>query len=178
MAKKAADRLHREKGFSMFEFVWVIVILMVLYACSYMYLSAMNETVERTDFVSTLNRVQAQLTLNVAEWYAVGTEVSRSELESENPLDLIDVAPDNYQGELTSDRLSNCGLSQWCFVTDTKRLVYRVRHSGELKNSYDQKEYLVYRLKLTLDSSQNDRGLPTALTLVPEYKFTWQNVRF
>jgi len=178
MAKKAADRLHREKGFSMFEFVWVIVILMVLYACSYMYLTAMNETVERTDFVSTLNRVQAQLTLNVAEWYAVGKHASRTEIERENPFDLIELTPENYQGELNSQELSKCGLSRWCYLVDTKRLVYRVKHTEELINSFSQKDVLVYKLELSLVGGKSDRGLPTALTLVPEYKFTWQNVRF
>lgn len=178
MAKKAADRLHREKGLSMFEFVWVMVILMILYAISYQYLASMNESVERSDFVRTLNRVQAQLTMNVAEWYAVGKHVSRNEIESGNPFDLIELVPANYQGELNSKELSNCGLSRWCYLVDTQRLVYRVKHTDELNNSFNQKDVLVYKLELSLVGGKSDRGLPTALTLVPEYRFTWQNVRF
>lgn len=160
----------------MYEFVWVIVILMILYAISYKYLSAMNESVERSDFVRTLNRVQAQLTLNVAEWYALGTQVSRNEIVNGNPLELIELVPENYQGELSSDELSKCGLARWCYLVDTKRLVYRVKHTDELNNTYNQKDVLVYKLELSLIGGNRERGLPTALTLVPEYRFTWQNV--
>ena len=160
----------------MYEFVWVIVILMILYAISYKYLSAMNESVERSDFVRTLNRVQAQLTLNVAEWYALGKQVSRNEIENGNPLELIELVPENYQGELSSDELSKCGLARWCYLVDTKRLVYRVKHTEELNNTYNQKDVLVYKLELSLIGGNRERGLPTALTLVPEYRFTWQNV--
>lgn len=178
MASNLAVWRHQEKGISMFEFVWVILILMVLYAISYTYLAKMNETVERSDFVRTLNRVQAQLTLNVAEWYASGKQVSRKEIESKNPLELIELKPDNYQGELRSNELSKCGLSRWCYLLDTKRLVYRVKHSAELNNSNAQKNFLVYKLELSLIEGTRNRGLPTALTLVPEHKFTWQNVGF
>jgi competence protein ComGC len=178
MASNLAHTDYREDGISMFEFVWVLLILMILYAVSYTYLAKMNETVERTDFVRTLNRVQAQLTLNVAEWYASGKRLSVRELEGQNPIDLIELAPDNYQGELTSKELSNCGYSRWCYLKDTKRLVYRVKHSAELDNSYKHEEFLVYRLQLTLAAGQKDKGLPTALTLVSEHQFTWQNVGF
>ncbi len=162
----------------MYEFIWVIVIMMILYAISYKYLSAMNESVERSDFVRTLNRVQAQLTLNVAEWYAIGKQVSRTEVEQRNPLDLIELVPENYQGELSSDQLSKCGQARWCYLVDTKRLVYRVKHTGELNNTYNQKDILVYKLQLSLIGGKSERGLPAALTLVPEYRFTWQNVGF
>ncbi len=178
MARKAAGLHHREQGISMFEFVWVIVILMILYAISYRYLAAMNETVERTDFVRTLNRMQAQLTLNVAEWYALGTQVSRKEIEKKNPIDLIELVPDNYQGELESKDLSKCELAHWCFLTDTQKLVYRVKHVAELKNENTPQEVLVYRLKMSFVEGQRDRGLPTELLLIPEQKFIWQNVGF
>lgn len=178
MVKVQGMTLHREKGASMYEFIFVFLILMILYSVSYQYLANMTETVERTDFKRTLNRMQAQLTLKVADWYATGTVVSKQDIEGSGPAELLEVLPENYQGELHSDRLSECEVSKWCYLTDKHWWVYRAKYTAGLNNSYKNNELLVFTLKLTFAGKQNNTGLATALDLKTVYPFTWQNVGF
>lgn len=178
MAKKAELHRQRESGFSMLELVVVIVVVVSLAAFSYTKLAEMTESVERTDFVRTMNRIQAQLTLKIADWYANGEIVSRNWVETSNPMQLIEVLPENYAGEFSSADLKHCTVSKWCYLTDKHWLVYRVKYHGELSNRFEHKDLLVLKTIVTLSGSGGDSGLATALTLKPVFSFQWQGETF
>ena len=162
----------------MLELVVVIVVILALAAASYTRLAEMTESVERTDFVRTLNRVQAQLTLKVADWYAEGKVLSRHWVEETNPMTLIEVLPENYAGEFASYDLSHCPVANWCYLTDKQWLVYRVKYNRELSNGHKHQDVLVLKPHVTFTGSSGESGLATALTLKPVYSFQWQNENF
>lgn len=162
----------------MLELVVVIVVIVSLAAASYTRLAAMTESVERADFVRTLNRMQAQLTLKIADWYVEGKVISQDWVEMTNPMSLLEVLPENYAGEMLSTDLGHCPLATWCYLTDKNWLVYRVKYTSELINSYTQQDILVLRATVDFAHSGDKSGLATALTLTPEFNFEWQNEKF
>ncbi len=178
MAKKKELNRQYQGGFSMLELVIVIVIVVSLAAFSYTKLAEMTESVERTDFVRTMNRIQAQLTLKIADWYASGEIVSRNWVEKSNPMQLIEVLPENYAGEFSSADLKHCTVSKWCYLTDKHWLVYRVKYHAELSNRFEHKDLLVLKTIVTFTENGGESGLATALTLKPVYSFQWQNENF
>lgn len=177
MAKEKELNRQLQSGFSMLELVVVIVVILSLAAAAYSRLAEMTESVERTDFVRTLNRVQAQLTLKVADWFAEGKVVSRDWIETTNPMNLIEVLPENYAGEFTSSDLGHCPVAKWCYLTDQSWLVYKAKYKRELNNSYQHKDYLVLKATVTFSGAGNS-GLATALTLKPVFSFQWKNENF
>ncbi|MGH1462350.1 MAG: hypothetical protein ACRBB6_09960 [Neptuniibacter sp.] len=162
----------------MYEFIFAFLIIMILYSVAYKYLADMTETVERTDFTRTLNRMQAQLTLNVASWYSTGKRVSKQQTVSQNPTSFLKSVPENYQGELHSDKQSECRVSRWCYLTDKHWMIYRAKYTEELETSNTDKDILVYELVISFTDQNTEVGLATAMTLKPVYEFTWQDVGF
>jgi general secretion pathway protein G len=168
----------RQRGFSMFEMVVALLVILGLYALVFQHLDKMTESVERSDFTRTLNRMQAQLTLQIADWYANGQAVDKKQLEQQNPVALLEVKPENYQGEISSDTLGNCRPSHWCYVTDLQRLVYRVKNSTDLVSTFTPPELLAFKLEVSFADPGKNKGLATGMRLRPIAMFRWQDRTF
>ncbi|MCP4597303.1 type II secretion system protein [Neptuniibacter sp.] len=178
MAKSRVLNNQHQMGFSMLELVVVIVIFLILFGIANTKLTEMLETVERADFYRSLNRMQAQLTLRVVDWYGSSDEVSRNWVENVNPISLIEAPPENYAGEYLSADLEHCPVSNWCYLSDQHQLVYRVKYQEDLKNSYEQKDLLFFSLRVTFSGDVVEKGVVTALTLKSVYDFQWQEKSF
>lgn len=161
-------------GFSLLELVISLFIIALLMAFAYQRLERMAEDVERVSFEGALNKIQAQITLKTAEWYAVGKPQKRVKLEQINPMSLVETKPDNYGGELKFEELADKPGQYWYFVTDRSWLAYKVLRNENLKNNFKQQALIPYRLRVSFAGRDQDQGLVLDLRLESVQSFKWQ----
>lgn len=165
---------RRCSGFSLLELTVSIFIITVLMAFALHRLELLIEDVERVSFEGSRDNIQAQITLNVAYWFAEQQVVSPDDIAQQNPVDLIQHKPSNYAGELSFGELQNAQGEHWYFVTDKRWLVYKAKRIDNLENEFMQTDLIPFRVEVGLQNSKADKGLATEAKLKPLYKFYWQ----
>lgn len=156
------------------ELVVSILVISVLMAIAYQRLERMVEDVERVTFEGTVKNIQAQLTLQVANWYAEQIEVEKDQFSEINPLELVQHKPSNYMGEVHFSQLSDHPAERWYYVKDKHWLVYKAKRYSQLVNEFEQPDLLIYRLVTKFEHPGRNRGLALEATLRPIHRFKWQ----
>ncbi|NNC63652.1 MAG: prepilin-type N-terminal cleavage/methylation domain-containing protein [Gammaproteobacteria bacterium] len=113
------------RGFTLLEFVIVIVIVAVLSGFLLDRVLPLIGQAERVAFQQARAQVQSALLLEAAERIARGESRSLGELAGVNPMSLLLQPPGNYLGELSRPRISDLPRATWHFDDREGRLVYR-----------------------------------------------------
>ena len=161
-------------GFSLLELVVSLIIISTLMLWAYKSLEGLAEDVERVSFEGVSQNIQAQVTLKVAYWFAEQNKVSKTELRTANPMELIQHRPFNYAGEITYNELAKVQGEFWYFVTDKRWLVYKAKRVAQLKNEFEQVDVIPFQVVVTLQQPDREKGLAVEASLLPLYKFYWK----
>lgn len=167
------------RGFTLLEFVIVIVIIAVLAGFLLDRVLPLVGQAERVAFQQVRAQVQSALLLEAAERIARGESRSLSELAGVNPMSLLLQPPGNYLGELSRPRISDLPRAAWYFDDREGRLVYRPGRQANVEALEGPQD----RIELTVSFAFRDRDgdgrfQPSidhfdGLRLAPVHPFRW-----
>jgi len=114
----------RLRGFSLLEFVVVIVVIAILSGLLLVRVLPLIGQAERVAFLQTKQQIQSALLLEAAERVVRGESATLSSLAGINPMQLLLQPPGNYLGTYSraGDSLPR---STWYFDKDDNLLIYR-----------------------------------------------------
>jgi prepilin-type N-terminal cleavage/methylation domain-containing protein len=113
------------RGFSLFEFVVVIVVIAVLSGFLLARVLPLIGQAERVAFMQTRQQIQSALLLEAAERVVRGESDTLISLTGANPMELLLEPPGNYVGAGSRSSAERMPRRSWYFVEDDKLLVYR-----------------------------------------------------
>ena len=126
------DRLG-SRGFSLFEFVVVIVCIAILSGLLLDRVLPLIGQAERVAFLQARQQIQSALLLEAAERLARGESASLSELAGSNPINLLLEPPGNYLGPRSSEQHDSVPRRSWYFDEQNRLLVYRPGRQAKLE---------------------------------------------
>ena len=112
------------RGFSLFEFVVVIVIVAVLAGFVLARMLPLIGRAERAAYLQTLQQVQSALLLEAAERVVRGESATLAALSGSNPMELLLKPPGNYLG-VYPDLSEPIRGRSWYFDRNAGVLIYR-----------------------------------------------------
>jgi len=185
----------RQRGFSLFEMVVSIIVIVILYMVAEQRLNELPAAAERANFYGVLEQIKTGVSFEMVTRLASGRGGDIAMLEGVNPMRFLIEAPSNYQGELELVTDAVPRRNAWYFETSTGELVYVVGGAsipdvwvriGGIRVNLGQ-----IRLKLAnFYSNENDpvnasqrplsergegaaKGKWEALVLAPVYEYVW-----
>ena len=116
----------RNRGFTLFEMVVVICLIVILYMVAEQRLNDLPAAAERASFLGVLAQLKTALNVQMVSRMTAGNGSGVREMEGSNPMNYLLEMPKNYRGEV--DSLNNNGLlkSSWYFDRSNGELVYVV----------------------------------------------------
>lgn len=122
----------RMRGFSLLEFVVVIVVIAVLSGLLLVRVLPLIGQAERVSFLQTKQQIQSALLLEAAERVARGESKTLQSLSGINPMDLLLEPPGNYAGSY-SEIDESLPRGSWYFAERERLLVYRPGRQAEFE---------------------------------------------
>jgi prepilin-type N-terminal cleavage/methylation domain-containing protein len=113
------------RGFTLFEFVVVIVMIAVLSGFLLDRVLPLIGQAERVAFLQTKQQIQSALLLEAAERVVRGESASLAKLTAANPMDLLLEPPGNYAGLISHYTSETMPRRAWFFDDKDDFLVYR-----------------------------------------------------
>jgi type II secretory pathway pseudopilin PulG len=182
------------RGFSLFEVVVVVCLIVLLYLIAQQRLNEMPAAAERASFYGVLAQLKTGMNLAMLAAVSRGGLQQARGMEGANPMDLLLETPGNYRGEL--DVLQNPGnlrRASWYFERSSRNLVYLVGSAsiedvqvtvggmslnpGEVRFRVAS-AYGAENERALLASESGERGGQASgwqgLLLVPVYAFEWE----
>lgn len=116
----------RSRGFTLFEMVVSIIVIVILYMTAEQRLNELPAAAERANFYGVLEQIKTGVNFEMVNRLAAGRHQEIRNLEGSNPMLLLIEAPSNYRGEL--ERVTDAveRRNSWYFETSTGELVYVV----------------------------------------------------
>jgi len=190
------NRSGRAAGFTLFEMVVSIIVIVILYMVAEQRLNELPAAAERANFYGVLEQIKTGVNFDMVNKLAAGRQSEIRALEGTNPMLLLIEAPSNYHGELKLVTDSVDRRNAWYFETSTGELVYVVGGASipnvwvtlggvpvnlgqirlKLANYYSRAADPVNASQLPLSErapahpGENWQGL----VLAPVYAFTWE----
>jgi general secretion pathway protein G len=136
----------RERGFTLLELVVVVLIFAVVATVLLERLAFYREALERAAMESTLSGIKTGLQVRLAELIITNREGKAGELESEDPVQWLDVGrPANYGGAYRQP----ADPATWYFDVARRQLVYVVSTGDRLEIDGQQgRKELRFRARL------------------------------
>lgn len=171
----------RQAGFSLFEFVVVIVIIAILSGLLLVRVLPLIGQAERVAFLQTRNEIQSALLLEAAERVVRGESHTLIALTAVNPMDLLLEPPGNYVGAYSARRPESLPRRSWYFDDQQKLMVYRPgRQSGFTaidgpSDRIELKVNFVYRDRDADGAFNASRDHFDGLRLESVHAYSWPN---
>jgi prepilin-type N-terminal cleavage/methylation domain-containing protein len=116
----------KTRGFSLIEFVVVVIIVGVLSAFVLDRLLPLIGRAERAAFLQVQNQLRSALLLEAAERITNGKSATLAELGGINPMPLLLTVPGNYVGSLEHPEHERQPRASWYYDESRGHLMYRV----------------------------------------------------
>ena len=129
--------MARQRGFTIFELVVVMVIASVLAIILLNRLLYYQEIAEKTAMDMTVMNMRSGLRLRVAELMMQDRMNEASQLLQENPITWLETLPPNYKGKMADSKQTALIPGNWYFDTGRQELVYQVQHDRFFKSGED-----------------------------------------
>jgi prepilin-type N-terminal cleavage/methylation domain-containing protein len=172
-------RGRRMRGFSLLEFVVVIVAIAILAGLLLDRVLPLIGQAERVAFLQTKQQLQSALLLEAAERVARGESRTIVSLAGTNPMNLLLEPPGNYVGERRSAGTGDLPRRSWYFDTERHRLVYLPGREAR----FDPLDGPAGRIELAVRFVYRDRDADgeydasvdhfDGLSLEPVHPFSW-----
>lgn len=123
-------RKSASRGFTLLEFVIVIVIISVLATVLVDRLIKTQAHAEQAAMESVIGGLRSALGLKMAELYLYSDKRGIRSLAGTNPMNQLSQKPRNYLGALRSPDLNKLSRGSWYFDKNKRILVYLVNNVG------------------------------------------------
>lgn len=163
----------RERGFSLFELMVVIVIISVLATVLLFRFSYYQEMAEKAAMESTARLIKTALQIHLAELIIANRQREAEALEREDPMRWLEKKPPNYGGAYHD----YAQPGTWYFDEREQQLVYVVITGSRLKlDTETEPKQVRFRARLLKDRLQVAGGpveSVTGITLAPVKPYRW-----
>lgn len=172
--------MQRQRGFTLFELVVVIVITSLLAIILLNRLWYYQEVAEKTAMEMTVMNMRSGLRLRIADLMTQDRMGEAAQLAQENPIHWLETPPPNYMGEFNNPKQGALIPGNWYFDTGQQELVYLLQHNRFLKPGMGEnpegKNALRFHVTAVGHPRQNGNGTVhkiEGITLVPVTQYHW-----
>ena len=170
--------MNKPRGFTLFELVVVITIIVVLMGFFFNRALFYQEQAEKTAMVEVAGALQSALTLQYGQLLTRGKSSDLAALVQDNPMNWLQKLPRNYAGEFYDPTPLAVDTGNWVFDLKTRELVYVVRNADHFKPGSDGKKWVRFHIAVNYEASRlpSLRNSPPELTGVlfePVEQYSW-----
>jgi prepilin-type N-terminal cleavage/methylation domain-containing protein len=159
----------RQQGFTLFEMVIAITLVVLLYVTMMDRLMPLRGDAEAANVATIAGSLRSALGMEVADRLLHGEAASISELEGSNPMRLLAEIPENYLGEVDGVNPANLPTGSWYFDSSAGELVYLVRYTDYFRTEMPGPPRMVFRVQLV----HNERDQLAGVRLARMNSFVW-----
>jgi hypothetical protein len=145
---------HRQLGASLVETVLLTCLILIFIWIATLKIWELRVAAERTHVISLMGKFRSGLGLEMAERAVEQGIPSVVALQGSNPMELLEVPPANYIGELQGADPAAVEGGRWYFDLDARELVYRVEFDEYFSSSLPGPA----RIRLAVRVSYDDRN--------------------
>lgn len=167
-------------GFTLFELIVVICVIVILYMQVENRLSSLPATAERASFYGTLAQIKTGVNFAMLHAISGGNRRELLALEGSNPMDLLLEVPGNYGGIVTTMADSSLVRATWYFDSGKGELVYLVGTESvenvlvTMGSMQVPLGMIQFRINAVYSGPGAGRGSLQGLMLVPMRPYQWQ----
>ena len=167
----------KQRGFTFFEVVIVIVLISILGLFSIDRLLSLRIAAERASVIQVVGNIRSALGLEVVRLALKNNIAAVAKLANTNPIPLLAQPPANYLGEY---KKQNTEAGQWYFNIEKKMLVYNVIYSEGFNTTLKGLPRIRHKIKLIYNDNDNNQRFDidtdhiAGLDLLPVEKFGWE----
>ena len=139
---------NKQQGFTLFEFVFVILLIGVMMSFAIDRLLQLQVDAERVSVQQVIGALKSAVNLQAAEVVVSDGLDSIRSLENTNPMSYLSELPYNYLGLKNDADASDHSLASWYYDTNKNLLVYKVKNTNYFATTLDGTPRI--RLRVTL----------------------------
>ena len=166
------------KGFTLIEFIVVIIIIVVLAGLFLTRIPLYQEQAEKAAMQQVEGALQSALVLRYGalQTRAAATEQNLSILATDNPMTWLQKLPPNYKGEYYDPSPRTVAPGSWMFDLKSRELIYVLNQSDNFTPGRDGSKWIRFRVhlgyELMLGRPEAGKELVTTL-LEPTEPYHW-----
>jgi len=166
------------KGFTLIEFIVVIIIIVVLAGLFLTRVPLYQEQAEKAAMQQVEGALQSALVLRYGalQTRAAATEQNLSILATDNPMTWLQKLPPNYKGEYYDPSPRTVAPGSWMFDLKSRELIYVLNQSDNFTPGRDGSKWIRFRVhlgyELMLGRPEAGKELVTTL-LEPTEPYHW-----
>ena len=166
------------KGFTLIEFIVVIIIIVVLAGLFLTRIPLYQEQAEKAAMQQVEGALQSALVLRYGalQTRAAATEQNISILATDNPMTWLQKLPPNYKGEYYDPSPRTVAPGSWMFDLKSRELIYVLNQSDNFTPGRDGSKWIRFRVhlgyELMLGRPEAGKELVTTL-LEPTEPYHW-----
>jgi prepilin-type N-terminal cleavage/methylation domain-containing protein len=166
------------KGFTLFELIIVITIIVVLMGLFLNRALFYMEQAEKTAMEEVAGSIQIALTMQYGQILTRGKSSDPAALAQDNPMNWMQKRPRNYAGEFYDPTPLSVESGNWVFDLKSRNLVYVVRNANYFKPGKDGKKWIRFHVAVNYEASrlpslQNTPPELTGLVFEPVEPYAW-----
>jgi prepilin-type N-terminal cleavage/methylation domain-containing protein len=168
---------RRAHGFSLLELIIVITLVALLFLVALNRLAPLRGDAEAAHVATVIGSLRSAIGLETAQRVIRHGLGSLADLQSTNPMDLLQETPEQYLGAYTNPTAAEIHPGAWYFDESEGLLVYRVRFPHYLENSPSGPIELKWQVRLQVERSaagaRQPSGHISGLSLEPLHEHRW-----
>ncbi len=148
------------KGFTLIEFVAVILIIVVLAGIFLVRIPYYQEQAEKTAMQQVRDAIQSALVLRYSTLIMrnAASQNQLSVLASDNPMTWLQKPPVNYRGEYYDPGLRTVAPGSWMFDLKSRELIYVIDHGENFTPGADGKKWIRFHVQLVYEPALGGTG--------------------
>ena len=165
----------RNTGYSMFEFIVLVVLTSVMGVGLADRLNYYQELTEKTVMEASVRNIRSGLLMRRAELLVQENVIETAKLLKQNPITWLENPPINYVGELSAERIQTVPAGSWYFNTSIGELVYfpNLRRHLEIENQEKTIRYQVTAIKPMAGNAQYAKPGLVGISLTLKTPYRW-----
>ena len=178
MGRCRIPRLKPDAGFTLIEFIIVIIIIVVLAGLFLVRIPLYQEQAEKAAMQQVEGAIQSALVLRYGALSTRGAanEKELSILATDNPISWLQKIPPNYKGEYYDPTPRTVSPGNWMFDLKSRELIYVPNQTENFTPGRDGNKWIRFHVKLgyepKLGKPESGKELATAL-FEPTEPYHW-----
>lgn len=160
------------RGFTLFEFTIVILLIGVMMSFAIDRLLQLQIDAERTSVQQIIGTLSSAVNLQVAELVVEHGLESIKSLENTNPMNYLSELPYNYSGNKSDKDAGQHASGIWYFDSNQSVLVYKVKNTNYFESTLKSTPRI--RLKVMLISKDKTRRHIRGVTVKSLNNYHWK----
>lgn len=150
---------HR-RGFTLFEFLIVILIVSILSVAALDRLFFYREVAEKAAIEQTVGTIRSALHLQLASYIVRDKGGEIPGLTGDNPMNWLAEKPYNYMGEYFDPKPGDIAAGNWYFDMRNRYLVYLVEHGEHFVPAREgAPKWVRYQVRLVYNAAKGAKNL-------------------